>query len=144
MAAMMKDLNEEQPNTFFQAEPLLTFTWKDQANEISNWFNQEIRGSQREKQVRTLKTCYYLGQLLEEFQDNSKVLKEMKNLFKVSLEKRRAYNLWKGAKRTYQLFQQRDPSLLYWTQYISLNNLTRLTIDKFEKLLDLETHKVHS
>ncbi|CAG8741727.1 9235_t:CDS:2, partial [Gigaspora rosea] len=72
MAAMMKDLNEEQPNIFFQAEPLLTFTWKDQANEIR--------------------------QLLEEFQDNSKVLKEIKNLFKVSLRKIRAYNLWKGAK----------------------------------------------
>ncbi|CAG8824893.1 14899_t:CDS:1, partial [Gigaspora rosea] len=26
MAAMMKDLNKEQPNTPFQTEPLLTFT----------------------------------------------------------------------------------------------------------------------
>ncbi|CAG8622456.1 25373_t:CDS:1, partial [Gigaspora rosea] len=93
MAAMMNDLNEEQPNTPFRAELLLTFTWKDQANEISNRFSQKIRGSQREKQVRALETCYYLGQLLKKFQDNSKALKEMKNLFKVSLGKRRAYNL---------------------------------------------------
>ena len=51
MAAMMKDLNEEQPNTPFRAEPLLTFTWKNQANKISNRFIQEIRGSQRENKL---------------------------------------------------------------------------------------------
>jgi hypothetical protein len=144
VAAMIQDLNEEQLSTPFRAEPLLTFIWKDQATEISNRFNQEIRGSQREKQVRTLETCYYLGQLLDKFQHDSKVLKEMKNLFNSSLGKRRAYNLWKGAKRTYQLFQHRDPSLLYRTQYISLNNLTRLTTNNFEKLLDPGTHGVRS
>ncbi|CAG8793166.1 4979_t:CDS:1, partial [Gigaspora rosea] len=82
LAAMIQDLNEEQSSTPFRTEPLLTFTWKDQAIEIKNRFSQEIRGSQREQQIRTLETCYYLGQLLKEFQDNSKVLKEMKNLFK--------------------------------------------------------------
>ncbi|CAG8818116.1 26224_t:CDS:1, partial [Gigaspora rosea] len=40
MSAMIQDLNKEQPNTPFQAEALLTFTWKDQANEIKNRFSQ--------------------------------------------------------------------------------------------------------
>ncbi|CAG8703454.1 11424_t:CDS:2, partial [Gigaspora rosea] len=78
VAAMIQDLNEERPST-------------DQKPE--------------KKTSRTLETCYYLGQLLKKFQNNSKAFKEMKNLFKVSFGKRSAYNLWKGAKRTYQLFQ---------------------------------------
>ncbi|CAG8584524.1 22386_t:CDS:1, partial [Gigaspora rosea] len=42
MAAMIQDLNEEQSSTPFRAEPLLTFTWKDQAIEIKNRFSEEI------------------------------------------------------------------------------------------------------
>ncbi|CAG8796480.1 903_t:CDS:1, partial [Gigaspora rosea] len=57
MAAKIQDLNEKQPNTPFRAEPLLTFTWREQANEIKNQFSQEIYESQREKQVWTLETC---------------------------------------------------------------------------------------
>src|SRR5260363_317636 len=48
---LIKDLTEDKQNTPLRESPLLTFAWQDQASEIINWLNQEIRGSQREKQI---------------------------------------------------------------------------------------------
>lgn len=144
LVELIKDLKEDKQNAPLRERPLLTFGWKDQANEIITRLNQEIRGSQREKQVQTLEACYYLGQLLEEFKSDSKVLEAIKKLFKASLGTRRTYNFWKGAKRIRQVFQDNDPTRLYYTRHLSLNNLTRLSTADFEKLLDPETHGVRS
>jgi len=144
MTRILKDLTDEKLNTPFRANPLLTFSWKDKVNEIIHRLNREIRGSQREKQVHTLEACYYLGTILNEFQNNPKVSKEIRQLLKNSLGTYKMYNFWKGANRIHQVLRPEELSRLYQTQFITLSNMNRLSTENFDRLIELRTNGVSS
>ena len=141
---IINDLTEEKVNPPFRAIPLLTFSWKDKVNEIIGRLKEEIRGSKREKQVRTLETCYYLGIILNEFQNNPKVSNEIRRLMKDSLGSHKMYNFWKGAHRINQVLQPQDLPRLYQTQFITLSNMNRLYTKNFNRLIELRTNGVSS
>jgi hypothetical protein len=141
---IINDLTEEKVNPPFRAIPLLTFSWKDKVNEIIGRLKGEIRGSKREKQVRTLETCYYLGIILNEFQNNSKISNEIRRLMKDSLGSHKMYNFWKGAHRINQVLQPQELPRLYQTQFITLSNMNRLYTENFGRLIELRTNGVSS
>ncbi|CAG8829836.1 8482_t:CDS:2, partial [Gigaspora rosea] len=87
LAKIINDLTEEKHNTPLCADPLLTYAWKDQVNEI-------IQKPKR-KQVRTLEACYYLGKLQEEFQDVPTISKEIREQIKHSLGSIQTNKVWK-------------------------------------------------
>ncbi|CAG8758296.1 8162_t:CDS:2, partial [Gigaspora rosea] len=82
---IIKDLTEERVNSPFRVNPLLTFSWKNKVNKI----------------IRII---------LNEFQNNPKVSKEIRRLLNDSLGSHKIYNFWKGASWIYQVLQPQELS----------------------------------
>ncbi|CAG8854520.1 19111_t:CDS:1, partial [Gigaspora margarita] len=87
------DLLVRSNNTPFRQNLLTTQGWKNQANEIATLLHHER--CKREKQVRTLETCYYLGRLQQEYVRDAKTQNEIRKLIRTVLEPRRTASAWK-------------------------------------------------
>ena len=137
LTRIIDDLTTEKDEVFTRLEPLLGITYKEKLKEIISRLKLESRGKQRDQTIKILEACYYLGQLRETITENQQKTKYTRNALKKSLGPIRADSIWKGAERTYKIFQICGLSRLYTTTKVTFTNLERLSEDDFTELLEV-------
>ena len=143
--SLKEDLTIEKDEIFTRRNPLLGITYKEKIQEITQRLGTETRGKQRDSQIKTLETCYYLGQLRESHKESKQRIKDMRNILKKSLGTRRATRSWKCAERINELLQICGLQKLFSTTIITFSNLEELSEEDFTELLDeVKIHGVHS
>ena len=70
LTKIINDLTEEKYNTPLRADPLLTYTWKDQVNEIIQRLNRETRETRKKNKFGLLKHVI----IQENFKKNFKII----------------------------------------------------------------------
>jgi hypothetical protein len=80
-----EDFLQEKNEVFTRRTPLVGLTYQEKLQEIIQLLQVDCRGKQRDQQIKTLETCYYLGQMKEAHKEDRRQTRNTQNLLKKSL-----------------------------------------------------------
>jgi hypothetical protein len=124
---------EPEPQNKSFTNPFIGGTWKDQVTRILDALTKS--GRTRIALTRNIQTYYWLGKLISDATEEQ----EIKEFIQRIQGKRRAKDTWKGALRTYDLFELRPLELMYQLQYTTVTHIIKLTENEFAELVSQVT-----